>query len=683
MRKSNSKNKRRTPAHNLIMFAVVAAVAGMVVKCHASDVAANTDASTGSTGSTVVIDANGMLMIPEDVVQHTTSAITSDSDSADREDPLSSLSSLGVHVRVVEEQAEEDKNDHDNDNEDDDDVYTFEFQVPDSYQDLHSECGQWASEGECNINPALMLTECIPSCISHPAVQQSGLLQWGVFVFPSANGNGNTASSSSSSSFDPDCVDAHTINVERGLVVEEHEGQNCQTWAEDGLCISPLDKPFMLHHCRKSCMVCLSIGGGPNQENVDKDHENDEDDEDEDDDDDEEDVFELGMGQLIPKELLPQTLNILIETSKYMTQHVMNTQNELYHSSRKACKNKDALCAVWGAEGKCHPSNEDYDWMVMNCAPVCQTCELLDVEIRCPIPEDAVDAFQPNINTNGNINGGEFGLNAMFERIVGERDLTLAQLKGGMGGDRDRDRTAEEVRKNVDIFSRPGGDETNADIIDGPWVISISNFLTDEECEYLIHVGEVLGYERSSETSTLRDGSAEEDHVSDTRTSTNAWCNDDIPEHSAWTAPCKDQPVVKQVKEKMALFTTVPADNSEDLQLLHYEPGQYYRVHHDYIEAYATLPAGPRILTFFLYLNDVEEGGGTRFPELAHDAPPVTVQPAKGKALLWPSVLDEDPNERDDWTMHEALPVLKGRKYAANSWLHLRDEQNVEGIECG
>ena len=80
----------------------------------------------------------------------------------------------------------------------------------------------------------------------------------------------------------------------------------------------------------------------------------------------------------------------------------------------------------------------------------------------------------------------------------------------------------------------------------------------------------------------------------------------------------------------------------------------------------------------FLYLNDVEEGGGTRFPELAPHAKPLTVDPKKGKALLWPSILDENPTMKDWWTIHEALPVVKGKKYAANAWLHLRDYQNVK-----
>ena len=102
---------------------------------------------------------------------------------------------------------------------------------------------------------------------------------------------------------------------------------------------------------------------------------------------------------------------------------------------------------------------------------------------------------------------------------------------------------------------------------------------------------------------------------------------------------------------------------------------------------------GVRTLTVFLYLNDVEEGGGTgmlslllfntlcfddseflintclalEFPNLN-----LVVQPKKGSALIWPSVLNEDPNKKDERTEHGALPVKKGVKYGANAWIHQR-----------
>ncbi len=89
------------------------------------------------------------------------------------------------------------------------------------------------------------------------------------------------------------------------------------------------------------------------------------------------------------------------------------------------------------------------------------------------------------------------------------------------------------------------------------------------------------------------------------------------------------------------------------------------------------LTCGPRILTFFLYLSDVEEGGETSFPQLG-----ISIKPKKGRAVLWPSVLDSNMEEMDMRMIHEAKPVTKGLKYAANTWIHLYDYVTSEKWGC-
>jgi prolyl 4-hydroxylase len=108
-------------------------------------------------------------------------------------------------------------------------------------------------------------------------------------------------------------------------------------------------------------------------------------------------------------------------------------------------------------------------------------------------------------------------------------------------------------------------------------------------------------------------------------------------------------------------ITDIPDSNSEYWQFLQYEVGQFYAAHHDYIPFHLERAQGVRILTVFLYLSDVEEGGGTHF-----NSQNITIQPKMGRAVIWPSVLDKDPNRKDFRTGHEALPVIKGVKYAAN-----------------
>lgn len=94
---------------------------------------------------------------------------------------------------------------------------------------------------------------------------------------------------------------------------------------------------------------------------------------------------------------------------------------------------------------------------------------------------------------------------------------------------------------------------------------------------------------------------------------------------------------------------------------------EFYKQHHDQQSGHWT-PQGVRIYTFFVYLSDVEEGGGTRFTKLG-----LTVKPKLGRGILWPSVQDETLRISDPRTEHEALPVERGIKYAANLWQHLYD----------
>lgn len=101
------------------------------------------------------------------------------------------------------------------------------------------------------------------------------------------------------------------------------------------------------------------------------------------------------------------------------------------------------------------------------------------------------------------------------------------------------------------------------------------------------------------------------------------------------------------------------------------------RVHHDYIPHQLDRQCGPRILTFFLYLSDVEGGGGTRFPQLD-----ITVEPKRGRALIWPSVYNSDPFKKDGRMMHEALEVTAGTKFAANGWIHMYDYETPQKKGC-
>lgn len=198
-------------------------------------------------------------------------------------------------------------------------------------------------------------------------------------------------------------------------------------------------------------------------------------------------------------------------------------------------------------------------------------------------------------------------------------------------------------------------------------VITIENVATKEECDHMIELGAKKGYERSKDVGKKNFDGTFEGVESDRRTSTNAWC----------VGECYNDTIHQSVLQVVENVTGIPENNSEYWQFLKYEETEFYANHHDYIGHHQERAQGVRILTVFVYLNDVEEGGGTHFHNLN-----ITVLPKRGRALVWPSVKDKRPNSKDSRTHHEALPVIKGIKYGANAWIHQRDFKTPYEQKC-
>jgi len=152
------------------------------------------------------------------------------------------------------------------------------------------------------------------------------------------------------------------------------------------------------------------------------------------------------------------------------------------------------------------------------------------------------------------------------------------------------------------------------------------------------------------------------------RTSSQCWCSNNA---------CERSPLTQAVAHRIANLTMVPHERYfEPFQILRYEPGQFYRVHHDQNCGLFT-PQGARVYTFFMYLSTPERGGGTRFADIDETVPAV-----KGSAVLWPSVRNDDPDEDEPRTHHEGLPPDVGVKYAANVWVHNYDYRTPSANGC-
>ena len=142
----------------------------------------------------------------------------------------------------------------------------------------------------------------------------------------------------------------------------------------------------------------------------------------------------------------------------------------------------------------------------------------------------------------------------------------------------------------------------------------------------------------------------------------------DVQKVDCETQSCLLDPMVQEVYHRVSSLLHVPPENFESMEFLLYDQGQHYAAHMDDEEdlseaAMATLSAGLRVLTVFFYLSE-PLGGATRFPK-QH----IEVTPKAGTAVVWANVRS-DIWRTDEDALHQAMPVLEGRKLAANFWVH-------------
>ena len=128
--------------------------------------------------------------------------------------------------------------------------------------------------------------------------------------------------------------------------------------------------------------------------------------------------------------------------------------------------------------------------------------------------------------------------------------------------------------------------------------------------------------------------------------------------------------LVRKIEARIAELTSLPVENGEPIQILHYLPGAEYKPHFDYFDPKLTgnekvlAMGGQRVATIVMYLNDVESGGSTVFPEVGLD-----VLPHKGNAVFF--AYSSERGELDSRTLHGGSPVTSGEKWIATKWIRV------------
>ena len=219
---------------------------------------------------------------------------------------------------------------------------------------------------------------------------------------------------------------------------------------------------------------------------------------------------------------------------------------------------------------------------------------------------------------------------------------------------------------------------------DSPRAYLFRGFLTPEECDHLVVVGEphltrstVVG---GAEKTTASDGL-----TNDVRTSFGTFI------------PKAYDDVFDGVERRVAAFSGLPYENQEQLQLLRYRDGQEYKDHSDGL---SSPNGGKRVATVLMFLREPSAGGETSFPtatprasvkaraerafangELSacawRDGRGMAVRPRQGDAVLFFSFSQNEESgafERaDPASTHASCPTSGGTKWTATKWIHERE----------
>lgn len=130
-------------------------------------------------------------------------------------------------------------------------------------------------------------------------------------------------------------------------------------------------------------------------------------------------------------------------------------------------------------------------------------------------------------------------------------------------------------------------------------------------------------------------------------------------------------PFIARIDRRISEALNWPVDHGEGLQILHYRVGGEYKPHFDQfaLDEAGSYPhlmlGGQRVSSLVMYLNEVEEGGATIFPEVG-----LEVVPKKGSGVYFEYTNSQ--GQTDNKTLHGGAPVVRGEKWIMTKWMHQR-----------
>ena len=187
-----------------------------------------------------------------------------------------------------------------------------------------------------------------------------------------------------------------------------------------------------------------------------------------------------------------------------------------------------------------------------------------------------------------------------------------------------------------------------------PHVVLFENVFTHEECDALVAEARPR-LARAAVVDSERGGA----HIDSRRTS------------ELTSLARGSSPLVSRIDARIEQITGVPVANGEPLQVMRYGVGAEYQPHFDYFDlgqpgqASYLAVGGQRVSSLVVYLNDVEAGGETTFPDSG-----LSITPRKGSAVYF--AYTDAQSRTDPLSFHAGAPVARGEKWIATRWMRER-----------
>ena len=301
--------------------------------------------------------------------------------------------------------------------------------------------------------------------------------------------------------------------------------------------------------------------------------------------------------------------NTIAQMETY-AKHTITSPN-VHVKARERCRNEFRMCAEWASRGYCYPAghpkqltsqqdggahsgSKDVLFMMNMCPLACKMCEEIP-SLACAGKRHPY--AQPVMDENK-------GLNTYFEKLW---------------------KDAVDDRKSF-FVSYPDSDKEENE--NDSYVVVLPDAVTKQEADALEFLSKAIGFSS--------------DYIASCRG--NRECN-------AYKIAQDD--TYKQIMERIATLANTTLDYLEPMEFFRHKANadRSSVLKHNYDLSGVWKPAGPRVLSFLIFLSDQtsSKGGQLGFPYLDW----LYIQPKRGTIVLFPNVVNENVWEMDPLTSYE------------------------------